>query len=253
LPTSILSSTQFAKEVLDHLRTKLVLIDLKNVRLVDMNRSMLEFLEYADLNSFFQEHECICEFFAKEQRDGYLSYEDLGSIWIKKILNEEGFFKVLMKEHIFKVEAYTIQEEYVIASFEDITQEENRMQERLQSSVDRALMIHEDELLDLMPVPAATIDQNSFVIKSNKKFDQYFAYRYLEPLNLEDRFVKRDGYIFKEKVFDWKEGSLDVCTLIIKKVLIDLAGEEIEFALNVQKIKDEGHYLVCLTPLLEMA
>ena len=95
-------------------------------QLTQANKVFFQFLGFKDLDDFLKSHQCICEFFIKE--DGYL-YIKMGEIdWTSYIVqnpNKIHLAKIIQNgnEYIFKVYGRVVENNYIVVTLEDITQE----------------------------------------------------------------------------------------------------------------------------------
>ena len=77
-------NSEYIQFILDSQQNILLLTDGKELK--KANQSMLDFVGYKTIESFRKEHECICDFFIKEE--GYLQKEKNGVLWIDALLND---------------------------------------------------------------------------------------------------------------------------------------------------------------------
>ncbi|MDX9744816.1 MAG: HAMP domain-containing sensor histidine kinase, partial [Arcobacteraceae bacterium] len=102
------------------------------------NKIFFQFFGFEDLEDFLKSHHCICEFFVEEE--GYLAIQMGDLDWISYILenqNETHLAKIIQNgnEYIFRVYGRIVEkniefgEDYVVVTFEDITQELIRQNE----------------------------------------------------------------------------------------------------------------------------
>ncbi len=74
---------EYIQFILDSQENILLLTDGQELK--KANQAMLNFLGYKTIDEFSKEHECICEFFIKE--DGFLHKRINGGLWINEMLN----------------------------------------------------------------------------------------------------------------------------------------------------------------------
>lgn len=97
------------------------------LRLVDVNRTFLEFFDYAALEDFLQNHECICDLFIEDERYYSLKKVPQGYNWINYLehLNETSRV-VLMASSTGELHSFAMQyAQYgtmYIVTFTDISQ-----------------------------------------------------------------------------------------------------------------------------------
>jgi signal transduction histidine kinase len=96
------------------------------------NKKFFQFFGFEDLEDFLKSYHCICEFFVEEE--GYLSIQMGDLNWTSYIVQNQKdthLAKIIQngEEHIFKVygciidEDMEVGEDYIVVTFEDITQE----------------------------------------------------------------------------------------------------------------------------------
>ncbi len=74
---------EYIQFILDSQENILLLTDGQELK--KANQAMLNFLGYKTIDEFSKKHECICEFFIKE--DGFLHKRINGGLWINEMLN----------------------------------------------------------------------------------------------------------------------------------------------------------------------
>jgi len=134
--------TQLVEVILDNQKNIILLTNGK--RLTQANKVFSQFFGFTDLEDFLKSHQCICEFFIKE--DGYLSTQ-MGELdWISYVVQnptETNLAKIIQNEneYIFKVYGRIVEkniqdgEDYVVVTLEDITQELMRQKELKAKSI----------------------------------------------------------------------------------------------------------------------
>jgi len=116
-----------------------IMIVSDGVNILNVNSTMLEFFEYKSLEDFKREHDCICDFFIKE--DGYLA-PDIGGInWLEYItFYKDKVHKVKMNhngyihEFLVEIEKLPSKKTREIVTFTDITDLE-KLNSRLEFAV----------------------------------------------------------------------------------------------------------------------
>jgi PAS domain S-box-containing protein len=131
---------------------------------------------------------------------------------------------------------------------QDITELKKLQLDELGSSVERALEIHSDEMVKLVALPCACVDEASAVISSNDRFSELFGEHDFAVEKLDDLFINKTGYVCKDEILDWKDMVIDLQDEVAQKVLIDVDDKPQEFFIALSKIADKNHYLVFLTP-----
>lgn len=137
-----------------------------------------------------------------------------------------------------------------IAFRTDITELVSKQQKELTQSVQKALLLQKEKLLDLFAMPSAIVDENSLVLHSNAMFDEILLEAIQRDASLENHFIKREGYVCCDPVFDWKYAELAICSLISRKVLINIHGRDTECLLHTKEL-DEKQFIVNLSPIME--
>ena len=135
-----------------------------------------------------------------------------------------------------------------IAFRTDITQLLAQKQQELSSSIQKALLINQEDLLATIPLPSAIVDEASALLHVNKAFKQFFEQKMGKEDLLENYFVEKEGYISKDLIVDWKSCEFDACSMFNNKVLIELHGYKQEFLLHTKKL-EENKFIVSLSPL----
>ena len=77
-------NSEYIQFILDSQQNILLLTDGQELK--KTNQAMLKFVGYETLEAFREHHECICDFFIKEE--GYLQKEKNGVLWIDALLND---------------------------------------------------------------------------------------------------------------------------------------------------------------------
>ena len=135
-----------------------------------------------------------------------------------------------------------------IAFRTDITQLLAQKKQELSSSIQKALLINQEDLLATIPLPSAIVDKDSVIVYVNRAFEQFFEQKMQTEQKLEDYFVEEEGYIYKGLAVDWKSCELDACSMLNNKVLIELYGYQQEFLLHTKKL-EENKFIVSFSPL----
>jgi len=135
-----------------------------------------------------------------------------------------------------------------IAFRTDITQLLAQKQQELSLSVQKALLINQEDLLATIPLPSAIVNEDSTLLYVNKTFKQFFEQKMSQDDCLENYFIDKEGYISQGQIIDWKSCELDICSIFNKKVLIKVHGHEQEFLLHTKMLEEEK-FIVSLSPL----
>ena len=135
-------------------QTSIVLVS-SGEKIERANKAFFEFFsEYATIEDFLQEHQCVCDFFEKTDKKDFI-YKREDHSWIEEVLDTKRVKKVLIqranKLFIFDINAKLLNEQrdqYVI-NMTDITPLEN-YKEQLEFSHERLnYQLHTDELTKL--------------------------------------------------------------------------------------------------------
>ena len=120
----VVEDQSYIQKLLDTQDGFVILTDGK--KLVMANAKMLQFFQYKDYLSFVNEHQCICDFFIKEE--GFIHHK---STWVQDTLDvKHGDAKVKIKnvitneDNIFLVRASSFDSNRYVITFTDITDAE---------------------------------------------------------------------------------------------------------------------------------
>ncbi|MDD2358422.1 MAG: ATP-binding protein [Thiovulaceae bacterium] len=130
---ALTATNKQAKSILDT-QSNIVLVTDGN-KITEANKAFLNFLKVKDLKLFLEQYNCICEYF--EHEDGYLQPKMNGVTWTQHILanpNLTHLAKIKQDEkiYLFKVFANILNDNDIVVTMQDITQElerENRLKE----------------------------------------------------------------------------------------------------------------------------
>ena len=134
---------------------------------------------------------------------------------------------------------------------QDITALKELQFKELNENVYRALDIHYQQLLDLIPVNAVILDTSSAIHFSNSIFDSRFSYLNHKKIIFSSLFIEKEGYVSNNSLLDWKDLSINFQEECIQKVLINLFNQESEFYIRVKKIENSKYYLILLIEVNE--
>ena len=119
---------RFIRGVLDN--TQAITVIIRNRTMIDINRPFFDYFPYGSLESFLQQHRCICDLFIP--REGYLLPGTMTErAWYEPIFSDPAHLhKAIMvdrwgKERIYAVTLKELDfgmEYYLIASFNDVTE-----------------------------------------------------------------------------------------------------------------------------------
>ncbi len=118
-----------------------------------INASFFNFFDqYANLEEFIQEHQCVCDFFEKVKEEDYICSTDKQE-WISKVLQNHRFYKVKILKHnqayIFSIKVERFDTQNYVINLSDITQLEEYKKE-LERKQDRLIhQLYTDSLTHL--------------------------------------------------------------------------------------------------------
>jgi YesN/AraC family two-component response regulator len=134
-------------------------------------------------------------------------------------------------------------------------------QKTLEDSVEKAFDIQLDNIINAIPVPTVIIDKESKILNSNAEFQSLFDLELdsetIEKLDnqelvLEDMFIKKEGFLYKDDIINWKEELLNLGDVENCKVKIGIAGKALIFLIKMKQLEQENRYMVCLNKLLKI-
>ena len=196
---------EYIQFILDSQENILLLTDGQELK--KANQAMLDFLGYKTIDEFNKEHNCICEFFIKE--DGFLYKTINGGLWINELLNNREntpdiakIEAVDGKIHLFKVtiNKQRLETNLFSITLTDITEIE-AYKEELQTHIKK---IEEKQKI---------LIQNSKMASMGEMIAN-IAHQWRQPLNslsalhtvLMMDFDEKDS-LTKEEIIEFKEES----------------------------------------------
>jgi C4-dicarboxylate-specific signal transduction histidine kinase len=196
---------EYIQFILDSQENILLLTDGQELK--KANQAMLDFLGYDNIKEFSKEHECICEFFIKEE--GFLHKRINGGLWIDEMLNNKentpDIAKIKAvdgKIHLFRVtiNEQRLDENLFSITLTDITELEEYKRE-LQNHVQK---IEEKQKI---------LIQNSKMASMGEMIAN-IAHQWRQPLNslsalhtvLMMDFDEKEG-LTREEILEFKEES----------------------------------------------
>jgi len=132
---------------------------------------------------------------------------------------------------------------------QDITELQKLQFKEINDSVDQALDIHFQEIVEFIPVSAVIVDQNSIIRFSNTIFNGRFSYLSHEEIALDSLFLQKEGYVSNNSVLDWKDISSDFQDSCRQKVLVNILDKENEFYIYINKLNVDDYYLILLVDI----
>lgn len=133
-----------------------------------------------------------------------------------------------------------------IGARQDITELKNLQLKELGESVDKALKVHFQDLIDLIPVSALIVDKDSNILYTNETYNAKFSCIKNENITIDSLFIEKPGYISTNSMMNWKDEVAMYQDDCVQKVLINIFNDETEFYINVKEIDNKGNYLVLL-------
>ncbi|MDO8453585.1 MAG: PAS domain S-box protein [Sulfurimonas sp.] len=133
-----------------------------------------------------------------------------------------------------------------IGTRQDITELKNLQFQELSDTVDQALQVHLQDIVNYIPVSALIVDRESNILFTNHIFNSKFSYLNREKISLDTLFIEKEGYVSSNLMLNWKDEVAmlqDGCT---QKILVNIFNEESEFYVSVKELDKEGYYLVLL-------
>lgn len=133
-----------------------------------------------------------------------------------------------------------------IGARQDITELKKFQLKELSSSVDKALKVHLQDIVDMIPVSSLIIDSDSNILYTNDIFNTKLSYLDKESITLASLFIEKEGYVSTNHMINWIDEVAmlqDSCT---QKILVNAFNEETEFYISIKELDNKGHYLVLL-------
>lgn len=134
---------------------------------------------------------------------------------------------------------------------QDITELQKLQLKEINDNVDNALNIHFQEIVEMIPVSAVIVDENSIIRFSNTLFNNQFSHLNSKEVTLDSLFIQKEGYVSSNTIFDWKETYLDFQDNCRQKVLVNIFGNECEFDIYIKKWEMNHYYLILLIDIDE--
>lgn len=133
-----------------------------------------------------------------------------------------------------------------IGARQDITELKKLQLKELGDSVDKALKVHLQDVIDLIPVSSVVVNRDSNILHTNEIFDSKFPYIENKNVTLDSMFIEKDGYISSDSTMNWIDKVSMFQESCVQKVLVNIFNEEIEFYISVKELESKGDYLVLL-------
>ena len=171
LSEEIQQKKQYITSILDSQLNFVVITD--GMKLVDANRAMFDFFDYENIDTFYKEHDCLCDFFL--QGEGFLQKIQNNKTWLEIILEDEKkTHKVKIKDidnniHIFQINLQPLhgEENLDVVNFTDIT-ELSSLQDSLEEKVQKQLqqIILKDEAIEVFKAKSEFLANMSHEIRT---------------------------------------------------------------------------------------
>jgi PAS domain S-box-containing protein len=133
-----------------------------------------------------------------------------------------------------------------IGTRQDITELKKLQLQEISDTVDQALQVHLQDIVNYMPVSALIVDNESNILFTNELFKSKFSYLDKKKISLDSLFIEKDGYISSNLMPNWKDEVAMLQDSHVQKVLINIFNNESEFYISVKELDKEGHYLILL-------
>jgi C4-dicarboxylate-specific signal transduction histidine kinase len=199
-------NSEYIQFILDSQENILLLTDGQELK--KANKAMLDFLGFDTIDSFRQNHECICDFFIKE--DGYLQKKKNGILWIDAMLSNKKDIPDIAKIkaingkiHLFRVHI-----------------NEKRMDENLYSITLTDITEIEEYKRELKAQIRKIKEKQQILIQNSKMASMgemiaNIAHQWRQPLNslsalhtvLMMDYEDNNGKLTKEEISQFKEES----------------------------------------------
>jgi PAS domain S-box-containing protein len=175
---------EYMKDILSSQNSIIIINDTKEI--IDVNESFFNFFdEYSTIEEFQIDHDCVCDYFIKE--DGYI-YKFTDKNWVEYIMqNPDTVHKVKMhknnKYYFYAIDAKTSEKyDRVIITMTDITALEraNSLLSQYKKAVDASAIV-------------SKTDKHGMITYVNDKFIDISGYTKDELIGINHRIVKSDN------------------------------------------------------------
>lgn len=133
-----------------------------------------------------------------------------------------------------------------IGARQDITELKKLQLKELGDTIDKALEVHSQDVIDLIPVSAVIIDKNSKILYTNDVFNAKFSSIENKNIALDSMFIEKEGYISVNSMLNWKDEVAMFQNDCVQKVLIDIYNNETEFYIYVKELDKKSNYMILL-------
>ncbi len=132
--------------------------------------------------------------------------------------------------------------------YENITDLHEQQFEELSESIEKALDINLQLIVDSIPMCAVIVDEESRIVAANALFDE-LSFGFKDTLAaIDELFIPQEGCVYSDPIFDWKDIALDLSLNDTPRVLIELDGVRTIYDLFIQQYEDSDHYVLCFVP-----
>jgi PAS domain S-box-containing protein len=135
--------------------------------------------------------------------------------------------------------------------YENITDLHEQRFEELSESIEKALDINLQLIVDAIPMSAVVVDSQSHIQAANAYFDE-LSFGFNDSLvAIDELFIAEEGFVSSDPIFDWKDLAIDLSISETPRVLLDIDGIHTVFELYIQKYADSDDYVVCFVRTCE--
>lgn len=132
--------------------------------------------------------------------------------------------------------------------YENITDLHEQQFEELSESIEKALDINLQLIVDSIPMCAVIVDEESRIVAANALFDE-LSFGFKDTLAaIDELFIPQEGCVYSDPIFDWKDIALDLSLNDTPRVLIELDGVRTIYDLFIQQYEDSDYYVLCFVP-----
>jgi len=186
----VLKKKKFALAVLNGLDTMIAILDVKSLKLIDVNKAFLKYFDKKSIKSFSKEFPCVCDAFEKTDNIEYLTTEESDVKLIYKFLEKGGSLKVQMRGRVFKFLGHRVSKKCMAVMFIDITdlEEHQQFSDEYKRIVDASSIVSKADLRE-------------HITYVNEKFCEISGYTKEELIGAHHLIVRHpsvDSDIFKD-------------------------------------------------------
>ncbi len=129
---------------------------------------------------------------------------------------------------------------------QDITELKALQFDEINNSVNQALDVRFQDILDYIPVSAAIVDKSSNLLFTNDIFNNKLAYLDGNKITIDTLFINQTGYVSNTSIIDFKDEVISLQDSCMQKVLINIFGADTEFYITIKKLDINSLYLILL-------